>query len=380
MDMNEKRVFGDYADFVQQSLHRTPEGYLTGVLRVTGAGVFPYRADDGKNVIRRLRPVTEVGMPESLSTLNSKPVTLRHPGEAVDPDNVAKYSVGFTGTDAAWDGLNATVTVTVTDRKAIDAIEAGEVRAISCGYMADISADGGNWQGSEYDETMTGIRYNHVALVREGRAGDGVRFRVGDCALLEGLTTKEAGACAPEGDDMEKMTIDGKEFQADEAVVARVQKLEKELKDAQDGISAVKADLDKVTAERDAAKAECEKLSASCTDEAISAKVAEKLALVDSAKKLGAEVKAEDSVSAIRSAVVKLAFGDSMNLDGKSAEYLSAIYDAAVVSLGKKAEQPKSALEPELAKVADSAKNDDPDAAYAEMCGRLAGKKINKEG
>lgn len=179
---------------------------------------------------------------------------------------------------------------------------------------------------------------------------------------------------------MEKMTIDGKEFQADEAVVARVQKLEKELKDAQDGISAVKADLDKVTAERDAAKAECEKLSASCTDEAISAKVAEKLALVDSAKKLGAEVKAEDSVSAIRSAVVKLAFGDSMNLDGKSAEYLSAIYDAAVVSLGKKAEQPKSALEPELAKVADSAKNDDPDAAYAEMCGRLAGKKINKEG
>lgn len=89
MDMNEKRVFGDYADFVQQSLRRTPEGYLTGVLRVTGAGVFPYRADDGKNVIRRLRPVTEVGMPESLSTLNSKPVTLRHPGEAVDPDNVA---------------------------------------------------------------------------------------------------------------------------------------------------------------------------------------------------------------------------------------------------------------------------------------------------
>lgn len=378
MDSN-VRIFGDYADFPPQSLRRTPEGYLTGVLRVTGAGVFPYRADDGNNVIRRLRPVGEVGDEASVSTLNSKPVTLLHPGEAVDPDNVRKYQVGYTGTDARWDGLNATVTVTVTDRKAIEAIESGEVRAISCGYHATIEPGSGVWQGTEYDGAMTEIRYNHVALVREGRAGDGVRFRVGDCSPMETNNNDNAGAAAPEGDTMKTMIIDGVQCQADEAVVARVQGLEKELSDARDGLSASKAELDRATAERDAARAECEKIKAECGDEAIEARVGAKLALLDEAKGLGAEVSAKQTDAEIRASVVKLAFGDAMPLDGKSADYAIAAYDAAKTALSARGEKPKSPLAPEMGKAVSDTAECDPEAAYKRMCDGISGKKTEKE-
>lgn len=163
----------DYSEFPVQALRRTPEGYLTGRVRATCSGVFPYLADGGRTV-NRLRPDAEVGDAESVRSLNSKPVTLRHPGEDVTPDNAKRLQVGFTGTDAEWDGSYVSVTVTVTDRDAIAAIEGGEVAALSCGYSADLSSDTGNWRGSAYDEVMSGIRYNHLALVKAGRAGDGV--------------------------------------------------------------------------------------------------------------------------------------------------------------------------------------------------------------
>ena len=101
--MNES--FRDYKDFDQTVFTRTPEGYLTGKIRVTGAGVFSYRTAEGLK--RRLRPVTEVSAQDSISTLNCKPVTLLHPMEDVSPENAKKLQVGFTANDASWDGLNA---------------------------------------------------------------------------------------------------------------------------------------------------------------------------------------------------------------------------------------------------------------------------------
>ena len=123
----------DYADFEPQRLKRTPEGYLTGRIRATCSGVFPYLVQDGTTV-RRLRPDAEVGDAGSVASLNSKPVTLMHPGTSVGPSNAKALQVGFTGTDAAWDGSYVSVTVTITDQDAIRAVEEGKVKAVSCGY------------------------------------------------------------------------------------------------------------------------------------------------------------------------------------------------------------------------------------------------------
>lgn len=374
--------FRDYSDFEPQTLRRTPEGYLTGRLRATCSGVFPYLADGGRKV-SRLRPDREVGAADSVASLNSKPVTLRHPDDDVGPDNVKSLQVGFTGTDANWDGEYVSVTMTVTDRDAIRAIESGEVMALSCGYDAVLMPESGNWRGTDYGQVMTGIRYNHVALVKAGRAGDGVRFRIGDCASgMEILNKDVSGDVSRGGQKMKTMIIDGVQCQADEAIVSRIQGLEKELKDARDGLESIKADFDRASAERDASRAECEKLKAGCSDGAISERISAKLALIDGAKKLGIDAKAEDSDDEIRKAVIAKAF-DGMDLAGKSADYVSAMYDAAVASLSKvpaaKAEDPKSGLEPDFSKMDDSAPAD-AEAAYRAMCDRLAGKKLGKEG
>lgn len=106
---------------------------MTGRIRATCSGVFPYLVQDGTTV-RRLRPDAEVGDAGSVASLNSKPVTLMHPGTSVGPSNAKALQVGFTGTDAAWDGSYVSVTVTITDQDAIRAVEEGKVKAVSCGY------------------------------------------------------------------------------------------------------------------------------------------------------------------------------------------------------------------------------------------------------
>jgi len=370
----------DYSEFPVQALARTPEGYLTGRVRATCSGVFPYLVEGGR-VVNRLRPDSEVGDAESVRSLCSKPVTLRHPDEDVTPDNAKRLQVGFTGTDAEWDGSYVSVTVTVTDRDAIAAIENGEVAALSCGYGSELSTDPGNWRGSAYDEVMSRIRYNHLALVKAGRAGDGVKFRVGDCALGENFFNDRKAGSMPEGDNMKTMLIDGVQCQADEAVVARVQTLEKELKDAKDEIAKAKPELDRATAERDAAIAENKKLKEAQVSDAEIARLAdEKIALVERARSLGCDCKAQDSSESIRRAVIGKAFGD-LDLEGKSADYVAAMYDAAVVSLERakdaKPSAPKSGLAPDWSRVGDGA-GMDPEAAYRKMCEGINGKK--KEG
>ena len=169
-------ILKDSSIFEPQLLRRTTEGYLTGRIRVTCAGVFRYLGEDGKTIVRVLRPEYEVGAPESVITANSKPVTLQHPKDMVNAGNVKKYEVGFTGTDAEFDGIDLWITVTITDPKAIEAIEKGEVAAVSMGYdvqSVEVNADPlNNWRGTEYTHIQHDIRYNHLALVYAGRAGE----------------------------------------------------------------------------------------------------------------------------------------------------------------------------------------------------------------
>lgn len=361
----------DYSDFAPQSLGRTPEGYLTGRIRATCSGVFPYLVDDGTTV-RRLRPDSEVGNADSVASLNSKPVTLLHPGTSVGPENAKGLQVGFTGTDAAWDGSYVSVTMTITDRDAIRAIEEGKVRAVSCGYdVQELLDDRGVWRGTAYDQVMKGIGYNHVALVSEGRAGDGVGFRVRDCADYEDSLNK--------GEDMKTMVIDGVQCQADEAVVARIQGLEKQLRDSAESLAAKVSELDKATAERDAALADNAQLKAErLTDSQVAERVKERLALIERAKGYGCEVKAEDSEDSIKGAVIAKAFGDGIALDGKSDDYKEAMFDAATASLDSKAAEAKAVKDSAL--VADYSKlpegsGDAAEAAYRKMCDQLLNKK-----
>lgn len=392
----ERMNFKDKSIFEPQKLHRTPEGYLQGVIRATCAGVFRYLGEDGKTVDRVLRSEAEVGDPASVASANSKPVTLRHPNESVTIDNIAKYEVGFTGTDAYFDGIDLWITITITDKKAIEAIESGKVAAVSMGYdVASIEVNEdplNNWRGTEYNKIQHGIRYNHLALVYAGRAGESVEITVGD-SIDEIINNKTADAQSAKDSAMKKIIIDGAVYECDEAVAAKLSGLEKQLADS---ASAHKAELDKVTAEKDAKVAELDKMTAErdaaqaeiktlkekqLDDAAIAKKVDEKIALVEKAKVYGCEVKAEDSVLDIKKAVIAKAFGDKMDLTDKSEDYVNVAFDSACIHLDGITGNPQndeSPLAPNLSGVHDTQVGDT-EAAYKQMKDKLAGKAAKKE-
>lgn len=374
-------ILKDSSIFEPQLLRRTPEGYLTGRIRVTCAGVFRYLGEDGKTIVRVLRPESEVGAPESVVTANSKPVTLQHPKDMVNAGNVKKYEVGFTGTDAEFDGIDLWITVTITDPKAIEAIEKGEVAAVSMGYdvqSVEVNADPlNNWRGTEYTHIQHGIRYNHLALVYAGRAGESVEIAVGDS--FEIFKTNKTGYTPAKDSAMKKIIIDGAVYECDEAVAAKVAGLEKQLADS---AAAHKAELDKVTAERDAAQAEVKTLKESAKDEAeIARLVDEKIKLVDTAKKYGCEVKAEDSALDIKKAVISKAFGDKMDLKDKSAEYVGVAFDSACIHLDSVSEKKPvgdgSPFAPDFKNFIDN-QDCDPEKAHQAMLDAMTGKSAKK--
>lgn len=310
-------------------LTTTKEGYLTGRICVTGAGVFKYYDENGKPVYR-LRSVDEVS--KATAGLNSKPITLRHPKDLVTSKTWNKDAVGFTGTDATWDGLNNFVTVTITDEKAIKAIREGKVKSVSAGYENFVVDESGNWQGVDYDQRQEEIDYNHIALVFEGRAGDGVKFRVNDSVELWEKTLNNN---KDKEDHMKTISIDSVDYQADEAVIDA-------LKKAQGDSASKQKALDAMTAERDAAKAtvdakdkEIAQLKSAAADEkAIAERVNARIALVKAADEAGVDKAESMDDKSIKAAIIGKAFAD-VSLDGKSDDYVTAMFDAAVASLKK---------------------------------------------
>ena len=158
-------------------------GYLhVSTSNITKEQVVPYVGDTIPNwkelglkpkaIYQIYRPAEEIE--KAAETFNGLPLSLDHWN--MDAENMPKYKiVGSLGTDAAFDAPYITNSLTVTDADAIKRINSGEFRDLSAGYLCDVEMTDGIFDGKHYDGKMKNIRGNHVALVREGRAGHDVR-------------------------------------------------------------------------------------------------------------------------------------------------------------------------------------------------------------
>lgn len=90
--------------------------------------------------------------------------------EAHQPDRV----VGSTGTDAVFEPPYLRNSLVIWAQGAIDAVEAGEARELSCAYRYVADMTFGSINGEQYDGIMRSIEGNHLALVPAGRAGPDV--------------------------------------------------------------------------------------------------------------------------------------------------------------------------------------------------------------
>lgn len=117
---------------------------------------------------------------KSVPTWSGLPLHLEHHiDSAEDPQKETR--VGTVGTEVEWNAPYLDAPLIVWDQHAIDGIEDGSVRELSCAYKYTPLWQSGEYEGVPYDFIMTEIRGNHVALVEEGRAGHDVL--VADAAL-----------------------------------------------------------------------------------------------------------------------------------------------------------------------------------------------------
>src|SRR5579875_1982482 len=172
---NPKQRRYDIGELRQAS--RTPQGFLKIPGFATRTGVFPYLDANGKTR-RELRHPDDVFDPASMETLKYAPVTIEHPPEMLNPENVSQYSVGHTTERVEKIEEKLDTDLIVEDQAGIDAIEKDGIRELSCGYEADIVEEDGVYNGAPYDYRQINIRYNHLAMVKRGRAGPEIRLRL----------------------------------------------------------------------------------------------------------------------------------------------------------------------------------------------------------
>ena len=335
---------------------KLPNGWLRVDARLTRTGVFIYREPDGTER-REYRPPEEVFATDALSSFSLVPVTDDHPGPFLDATNTRTFARGAAGDRPVKDGDFVRAQLLVTDAELIAKLEDGAAREVSCGYSCDLEFNPGTApNGERYDAIQRGIRGNHVAIVRRGRAGPEARVRM-DAAGIGVVRSDPDDEATPtttkRNDTMgTKMRIDGVEHEASEsarqAFEVYAARRDAEVAAAKKAAEEAAARADKAEAKADASAAELKKrdeeLKALPAKLAAEAKVRVELEAKARAV-LGPKAKLDglDDLAVRRLVLEELNPG--LKLDGKSAAYVEARFDAAIESAEAKADRDEDETE-----------------------------------
>lgn len=154
---------------------KTPEGYLictdailsrTGKQEYKRCELFGDTCEDPDKIVNVERTDDEVFSDKAMASFENKPICIEHPDHDVNAENHNELAVGFVrdvhkGEDEGKPVMMGTLVI--TDKDAVEAVESGEYKELSCGYDCDIDDDNNPQQRN--------IRGNHVALCKHGRAG-----------------------------------------------------------------------------------------------------------------------------------------------------------------------------------------------------------------
>jgi len=158
----------------------TPQGFLKCNACVTRCGIFEYN-ENGKPIFE-YRPDTEVFDEDSMNSLAMIPITKEHPSSLINTDNVKELQVGYTGEQVDREDDFLKCAVVITDKNLINEIlkkhKENIPNELSCGYDCELEESSGLFDGKPYDRIQRNIRYNHLAIVDEARAGKEASLRL----------------------------------------------------------------------------------------------------------------------------------------------------------------------------------------------------------
>ena len=152
----------------------TEEGYLIDRPILTTVGIFEYKNPDG-SIRRELRLPEEVFDPESLASYKGKPVVITHDAGLITKDNVAQNQIGTIISEGYRNDENVRAEIVIHDT---DEMKRCRLKELSLGYNLYLDETPGEWNGEPYDAIQRNIRINHLALVREARAGEQARLNI----------------------------------------------------------------------------------------------------------------------------------------------------------------------------------------------------------
>ena len=299
-----------YDNYAIQAI-KTDEGFVMDAPIIGRTGILEYRNVDG-SIRREYRPPEEAFNVDSLASIRGKPITQLHHGLVTSANYFNSHPVGTVISDGRQDGNNIRADVVIYSLDTED-------RELSCGYQTELEETSGVTEdGQHYDAIQRNIRYNHLAIVPRGRAGN-ARLNMDGNQSIEEVETMSAKVI----------------FKADNGIEYEVPAEVKVAYDAMvEKADATKKDLDAMTAKFDSATAEIEKLKADAEkkeadfkakfDEAVKTTIE----LRSIAQKHGIEKADEMSNDEIKKAVVAKVH-PKLNLDGKSAEYIAVAFDLA---------------------------------------------------
>ncbi|WP_332649682.1 DUF2213 domain-containing protein [Lysinibacillus sp. 54212] len=305
----------------------TPEGYLTVNVPITRPGVFPYQRQDGTVQMEAKLP-EEIFSDRTLRSARSKPITDEHPNEPVTLDNYQSYAKGMSHTDSRVEDLKLYVSLTITDKELIQKIYDGK-NEISIGFMSDVVAETGTYDGQNYEYVQRNIEINHIAIVERGRAGPEVAIRADSDAWQVNDDINKGGHTMP------IYKIDGKDYEVDSVVKAHIEKLQAQVVAA----DAKTAQVDALQGRYDALEAKLQKTEKDLEDEKAKQVSADELdkhvearvQLIDASKQLLGDSFdfAGKTDREVKEAVIATTKQDFKG-DGKSDDYINAFFDATV--------------------------------------------------
>ena len=323
----------------------TKDGYLVGDAKIARAGnVQEYYgrelgltgADAGK-VFGVYRDPDIVFNKDSMRSLAGRPITRNHPTEQVNANNWKDLAKGAVGGTISRDGEHVVASMAIMDASAVEELVSNKgARALSAGYTVDIAKeDGVAPDGTPYQYKQTGdLRFNHVAYLpgNNPRAGN---TRIGDSGnadIIHPAQPNEGGHMADS--NLRKVIVDGLSVETTDQGAQAIEKLTKQVGDAQaanatlvsdhaNAVAAKDAEIAKKDAEIDALKGKV--MDAAALDAAVTARAD----LIAKAKTVADQDYAGKSEAEIRKMAVSKKFGDAAVAD-KSDDYVSVRFDIAV--------------------------------------------------
>ena len=229
----------------------------------------------------------------------------------------------------ADDGVHTQARVIIKDAQLIDSIESGKVQ-VSCGYECNYKEEPGEWQGIKYDREQIDIsNYNHLAVVKYGRAGSGASIK------FDGLEIDpdEINETSKIGDQpMINIKLDGADIQVSEESAQAIIEVEAKRKADALEITELTSKVDSLTKERDelngkfdALNAELEVFQKAQTQAKHDALITEASAFVDADKLQGLNDRQ------VKEAVIASKL-DAVDFEQKTDANIDGMYEVVIAS------------------------------------------------